>query len=112
MANKVVTYDAETLSNAEILAPQIDKTKPMLAIRALRQAYGNAETMDAVKRVLGNREQIRYGEADYLMRAAAAVVSAERNAKKAAATVKTGDQSPRIMDAAAINALNKKIYGA
>lgn len=110
--NKVVTYDAATLSDAEIIAPQIDKTQPMLEIRALRQALKTAATTDAVKKVVGDRTVIKLGEAKNLLHAAAAVVAAERALKKGSKIVDSKQSDNRFMDADAINKLNANIYGA
>lgn len=106
---KVVTYDSVTLSDAEIVAPKINKTEPLLEIRALRQAYKTAETTDAIKKVVGDRTTIKLGEAKGLLHAAAAVISAERQMKAS----KTNDQiiKNNSYDADYINNLNSKFYG-
>ena len=107
--NKAVTYDAVTISNAEIVAPQIDKTQPMLEVRALRQAMSNSSTCDAVKAVVGDNLEIKASEAPLVLRAVAAILTAQRQAKKSVtADAKQGVKS--VMTADEINAMNHKIY--
>lgn len=104
-----VTYDALTISNAEIIAPAIDKSKDKLEVRALRQAMLTAETADAIKEIVGPSLEIEEKDAPLVLRAVAAVVKARREHK-----VNTQDEvvkTNKMMTADDINELNKKVYG-
>lgn len=104
-----VTYDAITISNAEIVAPAIDKTKDKLEVRALRQAMLTAETADAIKEIVGPSLEIEEKDAPLVLRAVAAVVKAKRANK-----VNTQDavtKTNKVMTADDINEMNSKVYG-
>lgn len=103
------TYDAITISNAEIVAPAIDKTKDKLEVRALRQAMLTAETADAIKEIVGPSLEIEEKDAPLVLRAVAAVVKARREHK-----VNTQDavtKTNKVMTADDINEMNSKVYG-
>lgn len=114
MAEKTsVTYDTATISNAEIIAPHIDKTGPMLEARALREGMLVAETRDAILSVTGGKTEFSdNNEVATVLRAAAAVVRANRGKGKAGASSATNDSKFDLnnVTTADINRLNAEYY--
>ena len=107
--------------NREILAPGIDKTAPDLEARALRQGMNVASTRDAIMSITGGKTDIKASELPTILRATAALISAQRATEQAknqsrtndAAQVKTFDAITNIntITAADINRMNAAYYG-
>ena len=111
-AKTSVTYDTATISNAEIIAPHIDKTGPMLEARALREGMLVAETRDAILSVTGGKTEFSdNNEVATVLRAAAAVVRANRAKGKAGGVVTNDSQFDlNNVTTADINRLNAEYY--
>lgn len=105
-----VTYDAATVSAAEILAPGINKNQPQLMARALRQGMRTAATRDAIMEVTGGRTSLRMGELGGVLRAAAAVVKARRSRAAATADAAPGPRDINSVTCADINRMNAEFY--
>lgn len=110
MANSI-TYDAQTISDAEIIAAGIDKSAPDLEIRALREGMKSAETKDSIEQITnGVLDGISESEAKYILRGAAALTREKRKVN-APSTVKTQDHvSFNSITCDDINRMNQDFY--
>ena len=108
----MLTYDAKVVSDAEIIAPGCDKTAPHLQAIALRAGMQQVQTRDAIMTVTGGRTEFPEEELDMILRASAALVTAQR---AGAAQTKTQVAAPKrkaLYDYSAVvfNAMNRAYY--
>lgn len=108
---KTVTYDSATISNAEIVAPSIDKTAPDLEVRALTEGMKTSETKDAIMTVTGGATEINKDDAPLILRAAAAILTTKRQVKAGGKTSVTHDEyAINKITADDINRINDEFY--
>lgn len=105
------TYDALTVSNAEIVAPNINKNQKNLELNALVQGFKTSETKDAILAVTGGSTKISAKDAPMILRAAAGILTAQRATIKNSTTKDSSAPDINSISAADINEMNNKFYG-
>ena len=105
------TYDALTVSNAEIVAPNINKNQKNLELNALVQGFKTSETKDAILAVTGGSTKISAKDAPMILRATAGILTAQRATIKSSATKDSSAPDINSISAADINDMNNKFYG-
>lgn len=78
MATQVTQVTQDTISNAEIVAPGIDKTQPNLALRAIKAGMRTPSVKKVIMRITGDSAVIPEQTVDYVLRATASVLSEQR----------------------------------